>query len=384
MVAPTQQNAITPAVAQEDILSVYIRRPEIMEKFALVMPDAQARRYVQNVIVLVETAEPGDWSLQNCSPRSIVRAALRAATQRVSVDPAEREAYLVPRKIKRIVAGVEKKVLEACFQFHYQEIENRAWRTNLYTHITVSPIYDGTEILVDLFTGLHALKLENGREINIQSAKVLAAWGKSDNKKRIGWLGYYKTRFGREKTIYMTVEEIEARVSGANPNWKSSFMWTKHAEIGERKTVLLALLRLADLKSPEMAAVKEALETIDAAESEDMDAYPENEKTIDEKILEAKYVMDENAQAPAALIAPEPEQPKRTESQGLKDLGFDEPATDGTKYKASGTKIVGIVAEIIGCEASEAAQIILAKYAVSEMITESEARAFAQGKIPTP
>lgn len=108
---------------------------------------------------------------------------------------------------------------------------------------------------------------------------------------------------------------------------------------------------------------------------------------------EAEYVTDENAQAePVEDDAPKPENMskpmKRSIAQNLQELGFgtgeaaetDLPAaTDAPKYKASGTKIVGIVAEIIGCEKGDAAKLILAKYPVSEMITEKQARDFAHG-----
>jgi len=326
MATPAPQQAIIPVPAQEiqksESLAAYIRRPEIMAVFVPLMGDANSKRFIQNVIVLVETAEPGDYSLQNCSNRSIVRAALRAAIQKVSVDPAEREAYLIPRRVKRVVNGVEQKVLEACFSFHYQEIENRAWRTNRYSQINITPIYDGTEIFVNLYTGLHELQMESGANVTVGSARVLASWGKKDGKKRIGWLGYYKTTWGREKTIYMTVEEIYAQVMSGNPYYKSSLMWSKHAEIGERKTVLLALLRLADLKAHDMMAVKAALETIDSAENPDDDLLPD-EKGIDEKILdgEAEYIMDENAQALAVTHLPA----SRTEKENFEDLFGKDP-----------------------------------------------------------
>jgi len=265
-----QRQEIVKAEPQE-AFSVYIRRPEVMEKFALVLGgNAQAVRYVQNVIVVVETAEPGDYSLQNCSYRSIVRAALRAVTNQVSVDPIDREAYLVPRRVKRMVDGRETKVLEACFQFHYQEIENRAWRTNRYSVINVSPIYEGTVVMENVYTGLHTLVLENGLPVATESAGALRKWNDKDGKKRIGWLGYYRTVRGREATVYMTIEDIEAQV----PN-RGSFGWKDWREKMERKTVLLALLRKADLKSIEMTAVREALQNIDNAETDDADGGPD-------------------------------------------------------------------------------------------------------------
>lgn len=282
-------------IVKQETFAAYIRRPEVMDKFALVMKGDEARRAVQSVIILYETAEPGDYSLQNCSNRSIVRAALRAATQHVSVDPAEREAFLIPRKVNRMVSGKKEQVLEACFSFHYNEIENRAWRTGIYTHINVSPIFEGTEILENIYTGLHVIRMENGLRVHNQGAPSLRSWAERDNKKRIGWLGYYRTRQGREKTVYMTIADIEKTVAGGNKNWTSSFGWTKHRETMERKTVLLALLRLADLKAPEMANLREALDVIDEAETSEVptgaiEALPEIQgETIEADPIDAAF-----------------------------------------------------------------------------------------------
>jgi len=253
-------------IVKDEPLAAYLRRPEIVEKFTLVCGnEREAMRSIQSVILVVETAEPGDFSLQKCSHRSIVRAALRAATQRVSVDPVDREAYLVPRKVKRINAeGQEIKVLEACFQFHYQEILNRALRTNRYSVINVSPIFEGTEIFENIYTGLHVLKLASGLAVSNESAGALRSWNDRDGKKRIGWLGYYRTTHGQEKTVYMSIADIEQRV----PN-RVSFGWKDFREAMERKTVLRDLLNKADLKAVEMQAVKSALEDIDNAESDE-------------------------------------------------------------------------------------------------------------------
>ena len=306
------ENAIVKSDATEEkTLSAYIRRPDIIEKFALVLGnDREAKRYVQSVVLVVETAEPGDYSLQNCTLRSIVRAALRAAVQRVSVDPIDREAYLIPRNITRVVNGREQKVQEACFQFHYQEILNRALRTNRYKVINVSPIYEGTEIYENVYTGLHTLKLENGLMVANESAPVLRKWGESDGKKRIGWLGYYRTTFGMEKTIYMTIADIEKQVHKA-PGGGAGFGWSKFRDTMEMKTVLLALLRKADLKSIEMAAVKNALDSIDNAENGEEDGGPDLEK------LDA--LEGEATDIPVTVT----ESPKQTEAELMGDMGFE-------------------------------------------------------------
>jgi len=96
---------------------------------------------------------------------------------------------------------------------------------------------------------------------------------------------------------------------------------------------------------------------------------------------EARYVTDDTAQA-----EPVEEQPKASKTPGanLQQMGFGPSPEEGRtapSYKANGTKIVGIVAEVIGCEVSDAAKIILGKYKPSDMLTEQQARDFAQGTL---
>ena len=295
----------------------YMNQPEVIETFsAAVGSDQEAKRFVQSVIVLVQTDEPvvrneqgaiisGQYSLQNCSHRSIAREALRAATLRVSVDKAERQAWLIARKNK-------KGVIEAALQFHYQEVENRAWRTNRFTHINVSPIYEGTEILENPMTGLLVIKMDNGIAINNQSAPLLRSINDRYNKKRIGWFGYYKQKNGREKTIYMTTDDIQNMLKSI-PSWVPGSAWkNEHSkEIMEKKTVLLALLRQADTSAPGMDEVKSMLSKVEQAENPEQDE-PEPE-----------YLDAEIEEAPEELPAP-------SLDKQLSDLGFEPEAPKKT------------------------------------------------------
>jgi recombination protein RecT len=249
-------------------LAQYIRRDEVVEKFKLVLgDDRETKRFIQSVILLVETADPGEYSLKSCSPRSIVRCALKAATQRVTVNAEDRQAFMIPSK--------NKGVVEARFQLHYQEILNRAMRTNRYSVINVSPVFEGTEVFEDVYTGLHQIQMPSG--LMGAPEQVSRLRRVSDRKgKRIGWLGYYRTTRGQEKTVYLTIEEIERRAN-FNKAHAYSFGWKDHRETMEMKTTLLALLRLADLTAEGMSGVKEALDGVYRAEQDE----PENE-TVEE------------------------------------------------------------------------------------------------------
>jgi phage RecT family recombinase len=303
-----QSTALAPIETVEP-LAVYIRRPDVVEKFSMVLGDYGAKRYIQNVLILVQNADPGDYSLQSCTKESIVRSALRAVTLQVSVDPAERQAWLVPNKNKKTGK------IEANLRLHYQEIYNRMMRTNRYSVINVTPIYEGSDVFEDVYSGLHTIQIESGLMTigHDEIPRLLRKVSDTNGKKRVGWLGYYRLRTGQQKTVYMTTEDIYTLLRSI-PTWSEGPAWKNEHSRGvmEMKTVLLALLRKADMKAQGMEEVKKALDVIDQVENE---SGPD---------LESLEQYDENTVDAEVTEQPAPE-PKRTEAQNMKDLSFDEP-----------------------------------------------------------
>lgn len=270
----------TQITTKPESLYEFIQRPEIIQRFAGALGnDERARAFAQSVIVLVQNAEPSDYSLQNCSYTSIVRAAVRAATLRVSVDPAARQAWLVPRKNK-------KGVLEACFQFHYMEERNRAMRTGRYKFINVAAVYEGETVFENIYTGLHHVQLANGLMTQPTPVNFSDGWVPvgSRGKTVIGWLGYSETFRGARQTVYMSCKDIEEFMNGVQDWGTGTASWRKFRETMERKTVLRALLRKEDTSAPDMQEVNAV-----------MAAAEEAENTVDG---EAEYVYDDAAQVP--------------------------------------------------------------------------------------
>lgn len=261
----------TNEIVKSEPLHVFLRKPEVVEKFIGLFPnDTAANRYIQSVLILVQSSEPGDYSLMNCSNESILRSALRAVSLRVSVDPAVRQAWLVPRK-----NGKTGKV-EASLQLHYSELRNRAMRTNRYSFINVSPVYEGCEVFENIYNGLHQVKLASG----IMTAPSQQDGFVSVSERRgkvIGWLGYSRTTRGAEQTVYMSVADIEKHISTHNPYWSSSKAWKQNRSTMEQKTVLLALLRKSDLGDPALGEVREILSEGEAHDEETIDAVFEDE-----------------------------------------------------------------------------------------------------------
>jgi recombination protein RecT len=341
------------------VLSEYIRQPDTLAKFANILGNRESQAYVQSVLIAVSNSD----ELMKCTPQSVVRSALRAASLGLSCDPALKQAWLVPYNKKIKTPQGDKWIKEAQFQPHYKGLYTLAMRTGKYWQINVSAVYEGQRVLENTLTGLHAVREENGlagKPDSFNAAYTDVTVRRRANLKTIGWIGYFKTKKGFEKSVWMSSAEIDdharkyVRDYEKNPNWND----VEKRPVMEMKTVLRQLLSWADMSGTENAQLVEAMQ---ADEPESIDVIAEDvpvpveihEMTIEEaretivktrigdvllgnladvKPLNEIY-LDENTpdnhQRAVALIlkhdfqAEPPEQPKRTREQNMKELGFE-------------------------------------------------------------
>ena len=239
-------------------LAVYLKEPNIVKKFEDVLGSRDAMPYVQSVLIAVADSE----SLRECTHNSILQSALRAASLGLSCDPAVKQAWLVPYNKNVASKGSPAKWVKVCqFQPHYMGLYNLAMRTGKYWNINVSPIFEGTRVFEDAITGKHVVQYDDRGDLfyepegkNPAYRDVTIRRSGDKNKKIIGWIGYFKTKGGQEKTLYMSVDEIEEHAQKyvkdyeddkgkvKNPNWKDP----EKRKVMEMKTVLKALLNWAD------------------------------------------------------------------------------------------------------------------------------------------
>lgn len=253
-------------MTEQTSLVEYIHKPDNIIEFERILGKG-AEAYVQSVAISVKDNP----ALQECTYDSIVNAALRSASLGLSCDPSLRQAYIIPRSKK--VNGSYIKV--ASFQPHYNGLYNLAQRTGKYRCISVNPIYEGETVFENVQSGLHTYSNENSQTLlapdkskeGLHTGYRNVTSGKNVNRV-IGYLGYFKTNKGFEKTIWMTVEEIEKHAKNYSDSYSKDFSaWKdpkKHPTM-QMKTVLIALLKWADLSGSENALLTQALE----AEAED-------------------------------------------------------------------------------------------------------------------
>lgn len=248
----------------------YLDSDIVKARFRDVLGDRSVGPYIASVMITVKDSE----ALLKCSPASIYTSALRAASLRLSVDPATGQAYLVPFKGHAVlVVG-------------YKGLYDMAVRTGKYRYINVGPIYEGMVVDENPISGFHTIT------------------GQRTGDEIIGWIGAFEmnpergqvTGFG--KTLYMTVKEIHAHAKEYSKGYDNpNGTWKKETRKMERKTVLRLLIRKWGYIDPA-----------------DADVLNESE---DEQIVDAN---------PDIYNIPEydddDEKPKRTAEENLQQLGF--------------------------------------------------------------
>jgi recombination protein RecT len=246
----------------------YMQNDIVRERFSELMGERNAAAYISSVLLTVAQND----TLSKCTPASIYTSALRAATIRLSVDAGLGQAYLVP------FGG------RATLIIGYKGLYDLAVRTGRYRYINVGKVYEGEQVVENRISGL--ISLEGGR--------------KSD--KVVGYIGAFEMTNGFAKTIYMTVEEIDAHAKQYSKNYGGqNSLWKTEREKMEKKTVLRILLRKWGYFDPADARVIDEVEA--AAE------IVEGETTEEPEVPEQQ---------------PEPEPVKHTIAENMFDLGFDQ------------------------------------------------------------
>ena len=278
-------------------LAVYMKDPNVIQKFTDILGEGAANPYVQSVLIAVADSE----DLRKCTHQSILQSALRAASLGLSCDPAIKQAWLVPynKKVKGRGGKADEWIKVAQFQPHYMGLYQLAMRTGKYWQINVSPVFDGEQVFENPITGMHFVQHEGSNILAKPEASnpayyrnVTVRRSGVKEKSIIGWIGYFKTKKGFEKTLYMSIEEIGEHADrfvkeiGKNQNWQDA----EKRKVMEMKTVLKALLNWAD-KSGIVEHSAELNKAIKADEGEEIlegESEDITEETVDTKQEETK------------------------------------------------------------------------------------------------
>ena len=248
----------------------FMRQDQVVQSFRDVLGEREANAYISSVLIAVANSQ----ALQECTPISIMSSALRAATLRLSCDPAIGQAYLVPFKGKcTLIIG-------------YKGLKDMALRTGQYRYLNVATVHQGQTIVEDQLTGMHSFGEQD----------QTVEWKRNIP---IGYLLYFELLNGFSKTYYMTVEEIDEHARKYSKSFEySDSAWKTNKKDMQRKTVLRQGLMKWGYFDPHDSVALVQMER-------------DEQEIIDAEAIEIKP--SEPARA-------------RSELEILSDLGFDVPA----------------------------------------------------------
>ncbi|MBQ2384317.1 MAG: recombinase RecT [Oscillospiraceae bacterium] len=189
----------------------------------------RAPQFVSSLVSMVNA----DQNLQKAffeSPMSVIQSALKAAAFDLPIDQSLGYAYIVPfNNSYRDENGEWRKRMEASFILGWKGMNQLALRTGAYKTINVIDIREGELKRYDRLT--EEVELDFIEDEDVRESKPV-----------IGYVGYYRLVNGAEKTIYMTVKQIEAHEKKFRKGKSMGWGWQNDWDAMARKTVYRKLI----------------------------------------------------------------------------------------------------------------------------------------------
>lgn len=208
----------------------------------------RVNRFLANTISVVSTNP----KLSECTPQTIVSAALIAESLNLPIQSQLGYAYLVPYKNTKL--GID----EAQFQLGWKGLVQLAIRTGQYKNINVIELKDGE---------VESYNLLNGE----LKCVIITDFKKRAEAKTVGYYAMFELITGFTKSIYMPIEEMETHANtyskafkmseyqklksgkvAESDMWKYSSFWYKDFDAMAKKTMIRRLLSQWGILSAEL------------------------------------------------------------------------------------------------------------------------------------
>jgi recombination protein RecT len=234
----------------------------------------RSAQFVSSLVSMVNA----DQNLQQAfyeAPMTVIQAGLKAAAFDLPIDQNLGYAYIVPFKNnKKDANGNWSSKMEASFILGWKGMHQLALRTGAYKTINVVDIREGE------------LKSYN-RLTEEADVEFIEDDDVRENKPIIGYLGYYRLVNGAEKTIYMTVKQIENHEKKFRKGQYMSKGWRDDFDAMARKTVYRKLIGKWGVMSIQYQSAQDGASLADQMRDEYIDEAPV-------MVIEAEPVVDES------------------------------------------------------------------------------------------
>ena len=259
------QAVATRNVANVATIENWVESDTIKQKFREVL-DKGAGAFVTSLLSLVKSTP----QLAAADPKTVISAAMTAATLKLPINPNLGFAYIIPYKT------------EAQFQMGYKGYIQLAMRTGQYKTINASVVYEGQVEGVDFITG-----------------EIIRGTKKSD--KVVGYVAYFELINGFSKMVYMTKEEMLRHAQTFSKSFsRSSSVWKTNFDAMGLKTVIRRLISKYGIMSIEMQGA--GLATALSADKEYDHLAEQNvmplEEAAEAQMIDVEEVAPEETSAP--------------------------------------------------------------------------------------
>lgn len=252
-VAPAQQSV-------NQLMNSMLDGEKLRGRFNELLGNRSAQ-FVSSLVSMVNA----DQNLQRAfyeAPMTVIQAGLKAAAFDLPIDQNLGYAYIVPFKNnKKDADGNWSSKMEATFILGWKGMHQLALRTGAYKTINVVDIRDGELKSYNRLT--EEVDIEFIEDDDLRESKPI-----------IGYLGYYRLVNGAEKTIYMTVKQIENHEKKFRKGQYMGKGWKDDFDAMARKTVYRKLIGKWGVMSIQYQTAQEGATLADQMREEYIDDAP--------------------------------------------------------------------------------------------------------------
>lgn len=220
-VAPAQQNV-------NQLMNTILDGDKLRGRFNELLGE-RTPQFISSLVSMVN----GSNELQKAfyeAPMSVIQSGLKAAAFDLPIDQSLGYAYIVPfKKNFKDENGEWKSKSEATFILGWKGMNQLALRTGAYKTINVVDVREGELKSYNRLT--EEVELDFIEDDELRASKPV-----------IGYVGYYRLVNGAEKTIYMTVKQIEAHEKKFRKGKNMGWGWQNDWDAMARKTVYRQLI----------------------------------------------------------------------------------------------------------------------------------------------
>lgn len=229
-------------IQKKDVKSL-MQMDAVKAKFADIL-GKNAPAFINSVTTLASNQ-----NLKDCEPMSVLSCAITAATLNLQVNPSLGFAAIVPYR--------SKNGMVAQFQIQWKGLWQLAIRSGQFRFVNVAQVCEGVYKGENILTG----------EIDLSGTKT--------SDKIVGYIAFFELINGFRKSLYMSIEQINAHGKKYSKTYNSEYgAWKTNYEAMCAKTVMKLLLsRYAPLSVDMQTAVDADQSIIKTNETLDIEGF---------------------------------------------------------------------------------------------------------------